>query len=33
MERPEEVNAYLKDWLARIFPPSAGIIKKARDEL
>jgi hypothetical protein len=33
MERPEEVNAYLRDWLARTFPSSSGIIKKAEDEL
>jgi len=33
MERPEEVNAYLRDWLTRTFPSSAGIIGMARDEL
>jgi len=33
MERPEEVNAYLRDWLTRIFPYSAGTFKKAEDEL
>jgi len=33
MESPEEVNAYLRDWLARTLLPSPGIIKKAGDEL
>jgi len=33
MERPEEVNAYLRDWLTRTFPSSASVTKKARDEL
>jgi len=33
MERPEEVNAFLRDWLTRTFPPSAGAFKKAGDEL
>jgi hypothetical protein len=33
MERPKEVNAYLRDWLTRNFPPTAGTFKKAEDEL
>jgi len=33
MERPEEVNAFLRDWLTRIFPSSADTFKKAEGEL
>jgi len=33
MERPEEVNTYLRDWLTRTFPSSSGTFKRARGEL
>jgi len=33
MERPEEVNGYLRDWLTRNFPTSTGTFRKAEDEL
>jgi len=33
MERPEEVNAHLSDWLTRTFTSGAGIFKRAEDEL
>lgn len=33
MESPQEVNAYLRDWLAKNFPHSPNVFKKAEDEL
>jgi len=33
MERPREVNAYLRDWLTRTFSSGVGTFKKAGDEL
>jgi len=33
MERPEEVNSYLRDWLIRTFPSDAETFKKAEGEL
>jgi hypothetical protein len=33
MERPEEVNAYIRGWLTKKFPSSAGTFKRAEGEL
>jgi len=33
MERPEQVNAHLGDWLTRTFTSNAGTFKRAQDEL
>lgn len=33
MERSEEVNTHIRDWLTRNFPPEAGNFGRAGDEL
>jgi len=33
MERFEEVNTRLRDWLTRTFPSGSGTFRKAGDEL